>query len=271
MRAAKHTLSIPEISGYEIRYYFQERNNKQQALVYPHHIHDRLELYVLLEGDVSFAVESSVYKLSIGDAVVIKPNEVHNCILDSDSIHKHMCFWFDCSNEFLFKDFIQHEFGRDNLISPTPEYKKRIFELYPLLKSATEEDDKQKLFYLSLEMLDIFRKFISVGVPKTILPTILKDILDDIDVNFKDIKSLSYFTQKYFISQSTLNRLFKQHLHTSPKYYLETKRLAYSRILLKKGATVLNACIESGFTDYSNYIRLFKNRFSITPKQYRDS
>jgi AraC-like DNA-binding protein len=53
--------------------------------------------------------------------------------------------------------------------------------------------------------------------------------------------------------------------------YLESKRLAHSQILLKEGKSVLDACMESGFSDYSNYIRLFKRRFMITPKQYKDS
>ena len=41
-----------------------------------------MELYILLEGDVSFVVESSLYKLSAGDAIVTAPNERHYCILN---------------------------------------------------------------------------------------------------------------------------------------------------------------------------------------------
>ena len=66
-------------------------------------------------------------------------------------------------------------------------------------------------------------------------------------------------------------RLFKEHLNTTPKTYLESKRLVHSQILLKEGKSVLDACMESGFPDYSNYIRLFKRRFGVTPKQYKDS
>ena len=98
----------------------------------------------------------------------------------------------------------------------------------------------------------------------------LKKILSDIDDNFKSIRSLEYFTEKYFISESTLNRLFNTYLHMTPKKYVEAKKLAHSRYLLKSGSTVLSACMESGFSDYSSYIRLFKKRFSITPMQYRN-
>ena len=46
-------------------------------------------------------------------------------------------------------------------------------------------------------------------------------------------------------------------------YKIESKRLSYSRLLLNSGKSVLVACMESGFPDYSNYIRLFKKRFDI--------
>ena len=271
MKSAKYSLSISGLNNYEVNYYVHDAVTVLDKKIYPHHIHDRLEIYLLLEGDVSFAIESSVYKMTAGDAVIIKPNEVHNCILDSKSVHKHMCLWFESSNEFLFGDFINHDFGKNNLISPPPENKERVFELCTLIKTASLNEDKHKILYLTLELLDIFRKSIIIDAPNKPIPKLLKQILEDIEINFKIINSLDYFTEKYFISQSTLNRLFNVHLQISPKYYIETKRLANSRRLLKKGESVLFACMESGFTDYSNYIRLFKKRFGITPKQYRDS
>lgn len=270
MSTKNFSFSFPELSNYEVEYYFHQSANMIPERIFPHHAHDTLELYILLEGDVSFAVESSVYKLCPGDAIITKPNEMHHCILNSTSLHNHLCFWFNSSNQFLFGDFTKHDFGENNLISPSEEYKTRLNELYLQLSTATSANDKHKLFYLFLEILDIFRKSMRASSPTLPLPETLVKILADIDINFRSINSLSYFSDKYFISQSTLNRLFRTHLRTSPKSFLETKRLVYSRRLLKKGESVLSACMQSGFTDYSNYIRLFKQRFGVTPKQYRD-
>lgn len=271
MKNHKHSVSIPNISNYEIKYYFSYGSNKYDSRIFPRHVHDRLEFYILLDGDASFSVESEIYKLNAGDIIVTKPNEVHNCILNSHSTHRHACFWFDCSNEFLFGDFINHDFGKGNIIRPDSEHREKLNVLYEKVYDATNLGDKHALFYLTLEMLAIFRKFFNTCTPQKTLPEQLKNILRDIDLNFKTIKSLSYLTDKYFLSQSSLNRLFQTYIHSSPKQYIETKRFAYSRRLLKNGASVLSACMESGFSDYSNYIRLFKNKFGVTPKQYRDT
>jgi AraC-like DNA-binding protein len=101
------------------------------------------------------------------------------------------------------------------------------------------------------------------------VPTVLTQILKYINENFKKIQDTYEIVSKFFISKSTLLRLFKKYLSTTPKLYLETKKLAFSRILLKRGESVQDACFLSGFTDYSNYIRLFKNRFNITPGKYK--
>ncbi len=263
-------LSIPKIPAFDINYYYASDAEMYPPRVWPFHLHNELELYILLEGDVSFAVESSLYRLTPGSAIISKPNEMHNCILHTHSVHKHLCFWFEPSFSFLFEPFLSHSFGKNNLIVPSDSAKAELLLIYESLRIASLEGDTHKQFGLILSILSIFRRFIVSDSPVQALPPMLSKILEDIDENFKSIRSLSYFTDKYYISQSTLNRLFRTHLHTTPKMYLETKRLANSRVLLGVGCSVLDACVESGFPDYSNFIRLFKKRFSMTPKQYQD-
>jgi methylphosphotriester-DNA--protein-cysteine methyltransferase len=140
-----------------------------------------------------------------------------------------------------------------------------------LHKAALQKDTLQQ-YSLALRFICLLRgnqtskQDLSPYIPQT-----LQTILDDINVNFASIKDLDYFAEKYFISLSTLQRLFKKHLHTTPKMYIETKRLAYSRQLLKQGVSVFDACMQAGFPDYSNYIRLFRNRFGMTPKRYQEN
>lgn len=262
-------IHVPNITNFDVKYYISESPVTQKKRVFPMHIDDQLEIYVLLEGDVSFVVESSVYRLSPGDAIITKPNERHHCILNSDSTHKHMCLWFEPSVDFIFSDFLAHKFGENNLVSPKEDAKKKLRELYDELKDATDDADLNRQFYLMLEILSIFRKSLSVNTASQSIPPMLEAILSDIDRNFVNISSLDYLRNKYYVSASTLNRMFKVNLRTTPKMYLETKKLAHSRVLLKKGKSVLSACMESGFTDCSNYIRLFKRRFGMTPGQYR--
>lgn len=269
MSTTLHKIQIPSIEDFGAEYYFQNSTDKQPPRVFPPHIHDTIEFYVLIDGNVSFMVENVIYKMSKGDIVMSKPNEIHNCIINADSIHKHLCLWFNPSCNFLFSDFLNHDFAKGNLISPSESDKEKLATLYLQLSKSTEEKDEKARFVTLLDILQIFEKNMASDYTLTNVPHVLSEILNEINKNFTSITSLNYFTDKYFISQSTLNRLFKHHLHTSPKMYLETKKLAYSRMLLKEGMPVADACALAGFSDYSNFIRLFRLRFGITPNKYR--
>ena len=261
---------MPDISGFEVSYYFRIEAREHVAYNYPPHMHDSLEIYVLLEGDVSFMVEHNLYQLQPGDAIITKPNEIHNCVLNTPGVHKHLCLWFSSEAKALLEDFLQHDFGENNLISPLREDREQLFSLYEKLRLSNEKDGKRHEFSLFLQILDILGKNLSSALAPQQIPLELQRILADINDNFLEIKGLKYFAEKYFVSQSTLNRLFRTYLHTTPGLYLEAKRLAHSRLLLKKGKSVLAACMESGFSEPSNYIRLFKKRFGVTPGQYRE-
>ena len=263
---------VPSINDFDVKYYFNLTSYIYEKKSFPLHIDDRLEVYVLIEGDVSFVVESTVYKLSSGDAIITRPNERHHCIINSKSPHRHFCFWFDPSCPFIFSEFLSHDFGKNNLLSPDADGKARLFDILDGLKDAAAENDTLRQFHLMLEMLHIYRGSIKSSLqPTQTMPPLLTVILADIDKNFCEIHDLEHITSKYYISPSTLNRLFKRYLQTTPKRYLESKKLAHSRTLLKKNSSVLSAYMRSGFTDYANYIRLFKKRFGITPGQYRSN
>ncbi len=136
--------------------------------------------------------------------------------------------------------------------------------------ASRENDDKDRLI-IAFEMLRLLEKNMSCNSAQSSIPELLKTIIDDIHVNFSKISTVKYLTLKYYVSQSTIDRLFKNYLHVSPKIYLDAKKLSYSRVLLREGKSVNEACDQAGFSDYSNFIKLFKSRFGMTPKCYRDS
>lgn len=60
-----------------------------------------------------------------------------------------------------------------------------------------------------------------------------------------------------------------QTLNLSPTEYIKKKRLANVIKLLSTGCTVAEASSQSGFSDYSNFIALFKKIYGTTPLKYK--
>ena len=75
--------------------------------------------------------------------------------------------------------------------------------------------------------------------------------------------------QKLYASREHLSRAFRECTMESIHEYLTNLRMQHCRQLLASGASVLSACTESGFPDYSSFLKTFRRMYAMTPAQYR--
>lgn len=85
----------------------------------------------------------------------------------------------------------------------------------------------------------------------------------------KDI-SLNEICRYACLSETHFFRSFRQTFHCTPHQYLMQLRLAQSRHMLKNTNYEVKEIVSIiGFDCVSSFIRLFKNRFGVTPGNYR--
>lgn len=263
------TLPFSAMGDFELTFYVSESQNQSQPRIFPRHMHDAIEILILLRGECTFSVEDGLYSMQPGDAVIISPNEAHNCILHNQTLFQHLCFQLTPTRDGLFDNFLSLHASGSRCVSLDKE---RLARVLTIAKCLEEPTARIQRLYLLMEFLWLVQSSSPAShTEKAEMPAVLRQILSDMNENFTKIDHLEYLHETYFISPSTLGRLFRTYLHTTPKQYLETKRLSCSRILLKQGYSVYDACTAAGFSDYSNYIRLFRRRFGMTPKQYQSS
>ena len=71
-------------------------------------------------------------------------------------------------------------------------------------------------------------------------------------------------------SLSAFKRDFKSIFNTTPSRWIKAKRLEYSKKLLVESRLNINqVCYECGFVNASHYIKCFKERYKISPYQFR--
>jgi transcriptional regulator GlxA family with amidase domain len=66
-----------------------------------------------------------------------------------------------------------------------------------------------------------------------------------------------------------LERRFRAELGTTPRRWVQERRLERARRLLEGGATVQEACAGAGYEDLPSFVRLFRRRTRWTPGRYR--
>ena len=233
------------------------------------HVHGCCELYFNVSADVSFTVGDKLYRVDANEMLITKPNEFHNCVYHSDGMYKYYCLWLAADKEFA--PYLAPIIERDGHLIRLD--KQHVSSFKNALKLLDAEQQAGRLGSLEsvtavFDILQMLSQSNDGMASAVALPQALSDILDYINAHFSHVCTVGQICDEFFISRSTVNRLFRQYLHTTPAKYVENRRLSAAKALLERGESVQQTCERCGFPDYSHFIALFKKRFGITPYQY---
>lgn len=96
----------------------------------------------------------------------------------------------------------------------------------------------------------------------------LKPALSEISEHYQKNRSMAYYAEQCDMSEVNFRRLFKEYTGKSPVEYRNDIRLENARIKLQSGEyNVSEAAYESGFSNLSFFIRLYKKKYGHTPKK----
>ena len=103
------------------------------------------------------------------------------------------------------------------------------------------------------------------------LPLLIKDALGYIDRNLTEIPSVADIADRLHVTLPYLSSMFKAHIGVNINSYIRIRRVAFAKRLLDDGATVTEACFDSGFSDCSYFIKCFRQHIGTTPLKYSQS
>ena len=91
-----------------------------------------------------------------------------------------------------------------------------------------------------------------------------------ISANFKKKFSLEEMAKDLGVSKYVLSRLFSKTFHRNFNQYLNDARLNYACHRLENTSdSITNICLDSGFESQRTFNRVFKERYKISPSDYR--
>lgn len=232
------------------------------------HIHEECEIYVNLSGDVSFIVENHIYPIKPGDIIITRPHEYHHCVYHSNKLHKHFWIIFSSSgNEYLLDAFFNRKTGCANHLALSSDNADAFISF--CYKMTEEEPLQSRKYYNFFNLINILQNANIVNDNDVNYPADTTAAINYINSNFRNFISVGEIAKAANVSINTLERHFIKTLNITPSEYIKKKRLANAIKLLSNGSTVTEASAQSGFSDYSNFIALFKNTYGITPLKYK--
>ena len=89
-----------------------------------------------------------------------------------------------------------------------------------------------------------------------------------VSYNFHKPISLGSVAEQLGIRRETLTRMFRQQMGCTFWEYVLSIRSAYAITLLRKGKTVTEAALDSGFGSVRSFNRVFREKIGMTPTEY---
>lgn len=240
------------------------------------HAHDFLELYLFLDGSVTYYIEDQVYDLCPGDLLIIPPGRMHRPVIANErAAYERMVLWVELdyiaridsaagelqaalrgvgANGYrvplrgddlifaasLFRRIVKMERGGVFTSSAIRLYLKDAFEAYSLVEKEARGET-------------------------VVIPQVIRYLTE----HFREPLRLDDLAARFFISKSYLNRHFKAYTNATVYAYLMALRITHARRMLREGATAAEAGRECGFSDYSTFYKAFKAQTGITPQEFK--
>ncbi len=236
------------------------------------HSHDVYEIYLFLEGKSDYLVEGSKYRLRKGDIMLMRRGELHINSIRGGTTYRRNYINFDITA-------LLAETGNLSLLDmfdnrPLGEYNHYCAKDFPdnhwqdyLQAVCMAEAKEEKLCYLLPLLLELSRCFPKLKrMPVTGEANPVVEICRYINSDLAQNLSLELLSEKFYISKTHLNRLFKANVGTTVGQYISLKRLYLAKELLQKGSSPTDAYSFCGFHDYTTFYRAFKKQFGYSPK-----
>lgn len=241
------------------------------------HWHDRIELLLVLKGQVHVYVGKEEFLLTENDLLLINSNEIHG--VESNQENKLLIIQIPVSfiknfyNPIDDISFCCQSFQKDdqfefNII-------RTLLAQVMLIVKRKEENYEIKVHSL---LLDIVYQLV----------TNFKMENNQVIINSKkDIERMNRLTnyiQQHYMKPITLqgladteeltapylSRYFQQHMGQSFIKYMNAIRLEHAvRYLLETDWPIIQIALECGFPNLNAFHKLFKDTFHMTPHQYR--
>ena len=243
---------------------------------FPLHIHDTCEIYLFMGGNTEYLVEGNVYTLSPGNIVILSPHETHKTkILSSEPYERYVvnfpCSTFDSIDpqRRLLRVFLSRKNGHDNLFEKEELGGFNICELFNDACYCSEDDygKELKIKFLVLKMLEVLNSAYQKRENASVYPSREIEIVAYVNKHLREDITVPILAERFFLSPSQFNRIFKNATGVAPWRYIAVKRLSIARERLKLGDSVKNAFETSGFKDYSSFYRAYVKYFGKSPAE----
>lgn len=250
------------------------------------HHHDFYEVYLFLNGNVDYSIESRNYHLLPGDLLLINPMELHQPrVAPEKQPYERIVLWINkaflqqlSSPQTSLTQCFDHSVPtHTNLLRLRPQQRVLITNLMvDMVRESYSSDYGGDLSSVSLliQLLVEINRIALAEPQRHELEDKSSDLmaraLEYINEHYNEELSLNSLASRFYISKYHLSHEFNRLVGTSVYHYVIQRRLVIAKQLLGDGVPPTEVYQHCGFGDYANFYRAFKAEYQMSPKHFME-
>ena len=241
------------------------------------HYHDFHKLIIFVSGKVTYHIEGKAYQLKPQDILLVSQGAIHKPEIDPSIPYERYIFWIrdDLSSPELNTCFQKANDRSFNLIRLDSALQEKLKDLLPEIEHSLRDTQfgdsilSKALFAQFMVYINrIFLKSSSAPDQKSYSSdSQVEQLLKYINRNLSENLSIDHLAERFFFSKYHMMRKFKKETGYTIHNYIISKRLLHARSLIAQGTPVMKAAMQSGFQDYTAFVRAYKKQFGTVLTQ----
>ena len=236
---------------------------------FPPHIHEAIEMVYITKGTLELGIGQELYHMEKGDFAVVFPNVIHHYQVFETGENKALYMLISPKLIPNYMDELQRMCPESPVICK--EYLHTdILKAVKSLIDVEKTNTRLVQAYVQMIFAHIFSQLEMVDKEAIGADDLIYKSVEYVAKNFREKISLDKMAFDLGVSKYVLSRLFSKTFHCNFTAYINGVRLNYA-IFMMDGTkeSITNICYECGFESQRTFNRVFKNRYRLSPREYR--
>jgi AraC-like DNA-binding protein len=255
----------------------------------PYHYHDSFEIFRSLNEHLRYRVNGAVYELAYGDLLVLNQFDIHQSLAPTGRPYRRQVTLFypelvaswSVAGYDLLRCFERRPSAFSHLIRLSDSDHARFEELFAqgLESESLPEPEREMVRRLLIaQMLVVLNRGTQLephsrdeAPPSADQAARLAAVIRYVEEHLTEQLPLADIAAHFGTTPNGLNRLCRRAGRITLHQYILRRRVEQARLELSRGMTVTEAAYAAGFGNLSHFIRIFRQKTGLSPKEFQRS
>lgn len=235
----------------------------------PPHLHEAIEIIYVTDGTVELGVGQELFHMEKDDFAIVFPNVIHHYQVFGSGKNKAIYLFLEPALTSSFYEDLQKYSPKYPIINR----EKVHVDIINSVKALVNLQDTNPMIiqaHAQIILAHVFSDMEMVDKDAVGSDDIIYCAVEYVAKNFREEIFLDKMAYDLGVSKYVLSRLFAKTFHCNFNKYVNGVRLNYVISALENtNESITTICLNAGFESQRTFNRVFKERYKMSPREYR--